>query len=165
MNEILGGGGFNSRLMKEIRVKRGLAYSTGSIIRSRKNTGVFVIYAQVGTSGTYQSLEIINQLLDDIKKNGVKKTEVRQSVTSLSNSFIFRFDTPMSILSKYTALWYNGLDDKYLVNFPQKISKIESSHIKGAVQKMLKRGVVTVIIGDESLLKQLNGKYSVEILE
>ena len=69
MNDILGGSDFNSRLMQEIRVKRGLAYAVQSVIRARKNTGVFLAYAQTRFESADTALSL---MLDNIKQMSAK---------------------------------------------------------------------------------------------
>lgn len=161
MNEILGGGGFNSKLMQEIRVKRGLAYTTGSLIRFRKNTGIFLMYAQVSTEKVTQTYKIMNKLVKDMSNKKVADKEFNHSISALTNSFIFQFDTTLNVLSKYLSFWYYGLPDQVLKEFPQKIKNVNKNQIIQKTKKLVNNGLVTVIVGNAELKKKLSKVYEV----
>ena len=102
MNYILGGGSFTSRLMREIRVKRGLSYSVQSIIRFRKNTGIFLAFAQTKYETTDSALSLLLENTGLMSEEMVTDEEIKWTNESIKNSYIFEFDTPQSILNKYS---------------------------------------------------------------
>jgi len=72
MNFILGGGSFNSRLMTEIRVKRGLAYAVQSITKFRFKTGVFLAFAQVENKTLGVALGLLNENIEDRPRKDIR---------------------------------------------------------------------------------------------
>lgn len=101
MNYILGGGSFNSRLLKEIREKRGLSYAVQSVIRFRKNTGAFFAYAQTKTETADLALSLMLENSNAMATAEVENGELSWAKDAIQNSFIFEFNTLADILNKY----------------------------------------------------------------
>ena len=59
MNYILGGGGFSSRLMREVRSKAGLAYGIGSGFQAGKFPGAFVVALQTKNTNANEAIKLI----------------------------------------------------------------------------------------------------------
>ncbi|MBN2039133.1 MAG: insulinase family protein [Spirochaetes bacterium] len=155
MNYILGGGSFTSRLMQEIRVKRGLAYGVQSVIRFRKNTGVFLAYAQTNTDSLDKTLELLVDNIRQMSETQIQDNELSLAKDSIRNSYIFEFATPVDILNQYIFINYNSLPESYLTNYVTKIESVNGNDIKESAQKLIKNGLITVVVGDKKLLKKL----------
>ena len=71
LNEILGEGGFTSRLMKEVREKHGLAYMVGSLMQTSfyTNPGEWFAYCQPGSEKTAEAISLIINIVRDLRKN------------------------------------------------------------------------------------------------
>ncbi len=82
-NYILGGGGFVSRLMSEIREKRGLAYSVSSYFYPAKNSGYFVAGMQTQKNQSEESIKLLKQTIDEFIKNGPTDDEVLAAKNNL----------------------------------------------------------------------------------
>ncbi len=165
MNYILGGGSFNSRLMKEIRVKRGLSYSVQSVIRFRKNTGVFIAYAQTRNETADTALSLLLENINIMAKDPVLDDELQWTKESIKNSYIFEFDTPLSILSKYTFLSYNGLTKSYLENYLKNIESVKKKQIQTSGKELFNSGLIKVIVGKIELKEKLKKFGNVVIVE
>ncbi len=155
MNYILGGGSFNSRLMMEIRVKRGLAYSVQSIYRSRLNTGLFMAFTQTKTKNVSIALSLLIENLNKISKENVSANELKWAKNSISNSYIFNFETNIDLLSNYFMKEYYGLPETYFSEYTNKILSVNSSNIKKYTKAMLANGLIKVVVGNKSLKKEL----------
>ncbi len=66
MNYILGGGGFSSRLLTEVRAKRGFAYSVNSAFDFKKFTGSFSVNFQTKNDSAREAISIV---LEEMKKD------------------------------------------------------------------------------------------------
>lgn len=155
MNYILGGGSFNSRLMTEIRSKRGLTYSTASVIRFRKETGLFLAYAQTRNDAAALTLKLIIENIESIKTKEVAPEELNWMKLSFENSYIFEFDTPRNILGKYLFLDYYGLSESYLSNYISKICAVSAPSIMQSAQNLFRKGTVKVVVGKREMEKKL----------
>ncbi len=155
MNYILGGGSFNSRLMREIRVKRGLSYAVQSILRFRKGTGIFLAYAQSNHDRTPKTLSLLQENIRLIASAAVTREELSFAKRSLNNSYIFEFNTSLDILSKYLSLEYNGLPVSFIRDYPLKIQSVTGDAVLKSSEKLLKHGVITVVVGRKELQEPL----------
>ncbi len=155
MNYILGGGSFNSRLMTEIRSRRGLTYATASVVRFRKETGLFLAYAQTRNDVAPITLKLILENIESMKTKEVARDELEWMKLSLENSYIFEFDTPRNILSKYLFLDYYGLHESYLSAYISKIRAVSAPSIMESAQNLFSKGIVKVVVGKREMEKKL----------
>ncbi len=104
MNYILGGGGFSSRLVEEIRIKRGLAYSVTSYFDAGKYPGSFQIVLQTKNSSAREAISIALQQMERIRKESVSEKELEGAKKYLIGSFPLRLDTQGKLASFITRL-------------------------------------------------------------
>ncbi len=165
MNFILGGGSFNSRLMREIRVKRGLSYAVQSIIKFRKKTGVFFAYAQTNNEKANVTLSLLLENIKKIAAEGISSDELNFARESIINSYIFEFDSSMNILGKFIALEYNELPTTFIVDYPVKINAVREGEILEKSERLFKNGLVKVIVGKRGLKPKLEHYGTVIVVE
>ena len=161
MNRILGGGSFNSRLVKDIRVKRGLAYTVQSIYRGRKNAGLFLVFTQVKTDKVPLVLGIIDDHLKKISTEKVTEKEADWIKKYIKNSYIFKFDTPLNVLSALIGLQYYELPLSYTEEYTGKIEQVSREEIQKNTARLLRSGYIRVIVGDKKLAEELKKKNEV----
>ncbi|MDY6969258.1 MAG: pitrilysin family protein [Spirochaetota bacterium] len=164
MNYILGGGSFNSRLVREIRVKRGLAYSVQSVIRFRYNTGIFLAFAQTRNEKAGETLELMLNNLQLMGEKQITQKELKWAKESIINSYIFKFDTLSSILSRFLSLSYYGFSSEYLLGYQMKIDKVSADEILKSNKDLLRYGLIKVIVGKKDLKKMLKKYGDVKIV-
>lgn len=155
MDYILGGSSFDSRLVEEIRVKRGLSYAVQSVIKFRKKTGVFIAFAQTKNDTADLALSLILDNIRLISAEPVAAEELKNSKEFIRNSYIFEFDTPQSILSKYLFLNYNNLQKSFLLDYVKKIEAVSPEMLLEAGKDLFNSGLVAVVVGKKELDKKL----------
>lgn len=155
MNYVLGGGSFNSRLVLDIRVNRGLAYAVQSVIKCRYKTGVFLAYAQTDNKTAGEVLSILSKNIDRLSRENMRPAEVDWAKMAISNSYIFQFDTPFNILSNYMEIAYNNLPGDYYTAYLDRIQSVQESDIMREAKNLLQYGTVTVVVGGEPAAKDL----------
>ena len=96
------GGGMSSRLMQNVRVKKGLAYSVYSMTGFYSHTGLFVICAGVAKDKVDEALEAIKEELDRLKDDDISIEEFQSSREQLKSSFIFGQESVQNLMI------YNG---------------------------------------------------------
>jgi zinc protease len=165
MNYILGGGSFNSRLMTEIRAKRGLSYSTASVVRMRKETGLFLAYAQTRNELSPLTLSLLEENIRGMGDKLVTPGEIDWTRKSIANSYIFEFDTPQNILGKYLFLDYNGLDEAYLKTYIPRVHGVTPENITATGRALFRDGLVRVVVGREDVAEKLKQLGEVVVLK
>lgn len=165
MNYVLGGGSFSSRLMQEIRVKRGLAYAVQSIMRFRCSSGVFLAYAQTENKSAGQVLSLLTGTINRMAAEEVPAGEIGWAQRAISNSFVFQFDTPLNILSNYMEIAYNGLPDDYYATYLSRINAVRADDIVRESRSLFAQGLVTVVVGSESIVPDLKKLGEVVVIK
>ncbi len=165
MNYVLGGGSFNSRLMNEIRVKRGLAYSVYSLVRNRRNAGVFISFAQTKNESAAEVLSLMNENIKKMYNEPVSQDELNWAKESIKNSFVFRFNEINDLLGNFLEIEYNDLEADYYKKYLDNINKVTSDEIVVESRKMFSQGLITVVVGSRKLEKELSSHGKVVICE
>ncbi|MCB1138921.1 MAG: insulinase family protein [Leptospiraceae bacterium] len=154
-NHILGGGSFTSRLMQEIRVKRGLAYYAYSYNRSQAASGFLAAVSATRSERAAETLTLMLQLLESMK-NQVSENDLEQARTAILNSLVFLYDNPAEILADQIRFRIDEMPENYLNQFPERLKEVKASGIKEAFSRYLKRDdLFIVVVGPPSLAKDL----------
>ncbi len=144
-NYILGGGSFNSRLMREIRAKRGLAYSTYSVNYFNKSYGRFAAASGTRVDQTTLALSLMLSMIEDMK-NGVTEEELALAKDAILNSHVFQFEDPQSYVAGEVRFRRHGMPDNYLEIFPKKIDSITSDDIARVYSKYVKPSNLCIVV-------------------
>ncbi|OPY19082.1 MAG: Peptidase M16 inactive domain protein [Syntrophus sp. PtaB.Bin075] len=148
---IIGSGGFRSRLFQEIRTKRGLAYSSGSIYAGRKDYGIFEAYAFTKAGSTIQVLNIMRDIIKKIQSEGITPEEIQLAKSAISNNFIFTFKTADDVVFQQMMLEYLDLPSDYLESYREKITAVNATDVKRMASKYLDlHKTVILVVGSET---------------
>jgi zinc protease len=149
-NHILGGGGFTSRLMEEIRSKRGLAYSVHSHFSPLKEEGPFVISLQTRKEQSEEALTLTRKVLSDFVANGPTEKELQEAKQNIIGSFPLRIDSNRKILGYLGLIGFYQLPLTYLDDYIKAVEGVTVAQIKDAFKRRIDPdGMVTVIVGAE----------------
>jgi zinc protease len=129
MNYILGGGGFASRLVEEIRNKRGLAYSVTSFFDPGKYPGSFQIALQTKNSSARETISLALQQMERIRKEQVSEKELEGAKKYLMGSFPLRLDTQGKLANFLTQMEYYGLGLDYPEKYPSFIRSVTREEV------------------------------------
>jgi zinc protease len=165
MNYVLGGGSFSSRLVADIRVKRGLAYAVQSVIRFRNGTGVFLAYAQTENRNAAEVLAIMRNNIEKLGHERINREELIWAKKAIRNSFVFQFDTPLNIISNYMEIAYNNLPGDYYARYLGHVHAVTDGDIMNEAERMMRNGFITVVVGGRSVLTDLRKHGSVVVIK
>lgn len=167
-NEILGAGGFGSRLFHEIRSRRGLAYATGSqLSQGFELPGTFLAYAFTRADATGQVLELLLSEIERLRVQEVSEEELDRAVTTLVNQSVFR-DTSVAAVTERTArVELLGLPDGYWERHLARMQALTPEDVRAAAAEVLDPDhLVILVLGDEaSFDRSLDGFGAVERIE
>jgi len=124
---ILGGSGFGSRLMEEIRVKNGLAYSAYGNIVNNKSHSHFTGYLQTKLDNTTKAKKMVEKIVNEFVQSGITEEELQSAKNFLLGSEPLRTETFSQRLNRAFHLYYKNLP----FNYPQKeLEKINKLTVK-----------------------------------
>ncbi len=106
---ILGSSGFGSRLMEEVRVKRGLAYSAYGRIVLNRSSSYFSGYLQTKLESQDEAVKVVKEVIADFVKNGVSEKELEDAKMFLLGSEPLRNETLSQRLGRAFNEYYKGL--------------------------------------------------------
>lgn len=150
-NYILGGGGFNSRLMREVRSNRGLAYSVYSYFQTgRYLPGLFVASSETKSSSTVEVAKLMRELITRITSEPVSENELNLAKKSLMNSFVFAFDDCHSIVSRKMRLDYYDYPEGYLETYREKIAAVTVEEVQRVAAKYFQPDMLQVVLVGDS---------------
>ncbi|MCA1796567.1 MAG: insulinase family protein [Geobacteraceae bacterium] len=156
MNYILGGGGFNSRLMREIRSNRGLAYSVFSHFSvGRRLQGAFFAGCETKAESVAEAVGLFASIMQEMREEGVTEEELQLAKQSQINSFVFRFENPHSLVTKIMEYDFYGYPEDYLTRYREHIRKVTAQDVQRVAKKYLhpERQAVILVgdIGEEEI--------------
>ena len=150
MNYILGGGGFVSRLMDQIRDNLGLTYGIYSHFVAREFPGAFEISLETKNQNTNQAVAEILKELRKLLEKGVTATELAEAKAYLTGSFPLRMDTNAKMVKLLSAMKFYGLGLDYPEKFPQLINQVSEEEIMRVARKYLQPDrFLLVVVGDQ----------------
>jgi zinc protease len=149
-NYSLGGGGFVSRLMKEVRDKRGLAYSVYSYFHPMALPGPFQIGLQTKKAQANDALKLTRGILTGFLAEGPSESELQAAKQNLVGSFPLRLDSNRKILENVAVIGFYGMPLDYLDTYAENIEKVTVADIRAAFSRHVKPGhLVTVVVAGE----------------
>lgn len=149
-NYTLGGGGFVSRLMNEVREKRGLAYDVHSYFAPRKLEGPFQIGLETKRGQAAEALKVVNATLDSFLRTGPSAAELKAAKQNLVDGMALRIDSNAKLLGYLSAIGFYRLPLTYLDDFPKRVEAVTAEQVRAAFSRHVARErLVTVIVADE----------------
>ncbi|MBX3680160.1 M16 family metallopeptidase [Cognatazoarcus halotolerans] len=147
-NYVLGGGGFVSRLMHEVREKRGFAYSVYSYFEPRRELGPFQIGLQTKGSQTDEAIKVVDQTLQGFLDEGPSKEELAAARDNIVNGFGLRLDSNRKILGYVSVIGFFGLPLDWLEQYPKAVEKVTAEAVRDAFRRRVRpENLITVIVG------------------
>ena len=149
-NYTLGSGGFVSRLMREVREKRGLAYSVGSHFMPLAQSGPFEIRLQTKKAQADEALGVVRVVLQRFIADGPSVTELRAAKQNLVGSFPLRLDSNGKILDNVALIGFYGLPLDYLDRYTENVGKVSAADVRAAFARhvAVERMVTVVVVGE-----------------
>ncbi len=114
LNQLVGGGGFASRLMEEVREKRGLAYSVYSYLLPMRQSSLLTGGVATKNEAIDESLKVIRAEFKRIATEGPTETELANAKSYLTGSYALRFDSNSKIASQLLGLQEEGFGADYI---------------------------------------------------
>jgi zinc protease len=148
LNYIIGGGGFSSRLMEEVREKRGLAYSVTSNLYPYHYGSVFVGNVATKNEAVGQSLKVIQDELEDVAENGLTEDQLDAAKSYLTGAYALRFESSSSIANQLLWIQIEDLGIDYVEKRNALIEAVTLEDVKRVAARLLAPDqLITTIVG------------------
>ncbi len=143
-NQILGGG-FGTRLMSEVREKRGLTYGVVSTFTPMQARGPFMIKLQTRSEMSEGTLKLVQDVLADYLKTGPTEKELDDAKRELAGSFPQSTASNAQIVSKLASIGFYNLPLNHLDDFMQQSQRLTVEQVKSALNKHLSMDKLVII--------------------
>ena len=145
-NYVLGGGGFVSRLMAEVREKRGLAYSVFSYFSPGKDVGIFQAGLQTKNDQAALALEVMNSTIAKFIANGPTDSELLAAKANLINGYPLRIDNNRKLLDNVSSIVWNDLPLDTMETWTKQVDAVTLDQVKDAFQKYLAMDRMKIVV-------------------
>ncbi len=148
LNYIIGGGGFASRLMEEVREKRGLAYSVNSNLFPYRHGAVFVGNVATKNEAVGQSLDVIESELRRLAEQGPTAEELESAKSYLTGAYALRFESSSSIANQLLWIQIEDLGIDYVNQRNDQVEAVTLDDIKRVAKRLIEADrLITTIVG------------------
>jgi zinc protease len=137
MNHILGGGGFESRLMTEVREKRGLTYGVYSYIANKDLADIYMGSVASANDRVAEAIEVIRDEWAKLSENGVTEEELRDAQTYLTGAYPLRFDGNAQIAGIMVGMQMEGLPVDYIATRNDKVNAVTLEDVQRVAADLL----------------------------
>jgi len=156
-NYILGGSGFTSRLMREIRSNRGLAYFVDSVSVPYDVRGIFEVIGGTRPDSLKEYLDTMFKVMGDYAHEGPTDKELAEAKQSMVEEFAYNFESPYTLAPYKASLDFHGYPADYLENYRNKVKDVTRGQAAAAAQAILdQKNWVLVVCGPADLEKSLS---------
>jgi zinc protease len=147
-NYVLGGGGFVSRLVGEVRDKRGFAYSVFSYFQPGRDTGTFEAGLQTRNDQAEQALNVLQETIARFIEDGPSDAELAAAKANLINGYPLRLDSNRKLLDNLSAITWNQLPLNTLDIWTQQVAAVKKDDVSNAFKRHLDmRRMISVLVG------------------
>jgi zinc protease len=148
LNHILGGGGFESRLMQEVREKRGLTYGVYSYLAPKDLASVYLGSVSSSNDRIAEAVEVIRDEWARAASEGVTQKELDDAKTYLTGAYPLRFDGNGRIAGIMVGMQMQGLPIDYIATRNDKVNAVTLDEINRVASELLDpEGLHFTIVG------------------
>ena len=145
-NYILGGGGFVSRLMSEVREKRGLAYSVFSYFAPGQENGIFQAGLQTKNNQANVALEVMSSTIAKFIADGPTQSELLAAKSNLVNGYPLRIDNNRKLLDNVSSIAWNNLPLDTMEVWTKQVEAVSLEQVTSAFQKYLAMDRMKIVV-------------------
>ncbi len=147
INHILGGGSFSSRLYREVREKRGLAYGISDVLIWLKHSAVLFGSTATRADATGKSIEIIEEEIRRLGEEGPSEEELNKAKTYLKGSFALALDSSSHIAGQLLQMQTDELGMDYIERRSGLINAVTLADAKRVAKRLLQGGLLVTVVG------------------
>jgi zinc protease len=147
VNHVLGGGSFSSRLYREVREKRGLAYGISDSLLWFNRGAVWVGATATRADATRETIEIIDQEIRRLAREGPSEEEFVKAKTYLKGSFALVLDSSNRIAAQLIQMQLDNLGIDYIDRRAGLIDAVTLADARRVAKRLLESGILVTVVG------------------
>jgi zinc protease len=147
VNHILGGGSFSSRLYREVREVRGLAYSVYSMLVPLDHSALFLTSTATRADRTKQTLDVVEEEIRRLAETGPTDDELAKAKSFLKGSYALHFDTSSKVASQLVQIQLDELGIDYINRRNSLVDAVTLADVKRVAKRLLDAGMLTTVVG------------------
>jgi zinc protease len=147
VNHILGGGAFSSRLYREVREKRGLAYGVSDNLLWLNHAAVLIGGTATRAEATGETIGIIDREIHRLAENGPTEQELADAKSFLKGSYGLGLDTSAKIASQLVQIQLDGLGIDYIERRGAIIDAVSLADTRRVAKRLLDSGQLVTVVG------------------
>lgn len=147
LNHVLGGSAFSSRLYKEVRETRGLAYSVYSAVFPLDYAALFMSGTATRADRAGQTLEVMEAEIRKLAESGPTEDELVKAKSFLAGSYALRFDTSAKIAEQLVQIQLENLGIDYIDKRNGMVEAVTMADVKRAAKRLLDGGMLVTVVG------------------
>ncbi len=157
MNQILGAGGFGSRLMEEVREKRGLTYGVYSYLVPKDNAELVMGQVASANDRVAEAIDVIRNEWARLANEGVTDEELETAITYLTGAYPLRFDGNATIARIMVGMQMDDLPRSYIDTRNAKVEAVTKADIARVAKRLLRPDDLHfVVVGQPEGLQAAN---------
>jgi zinc protease len=145
-NYIVGGGGFSSRLMDQVREQHGLVYGIGTGPAVRDHVALIRGSAQSENANVAQAIDLTRAELARIYRDGATQAEVNDAITYLTGSFALDLDSNSKIASVVHGYQTAGRDITYINRRNDLIRAVTLEQVNAVIRRLFNPDAYTFVV-------------------
>ncbi|WP_323783982.1 pitrilysin family protein [Thalassovita sp.] len=137
LDNILGGGSFESRLMQEVREKRGLTYGIYSFLADKDQAKLWMGSVASANDRIAQAVQVIRDEWVRLAENGVTQQELDDSKTYLTGVYPLRFDSNSAIANIMVAMQMSDMPIDYIATRNDMVNAVTLDDVNRVAKRLL----------------------------
>ncbi|SNR79076.1 M16 family metallopeptidase [Puniceibacterium sediminis] len=159
MNVVLGGGGFEARLMNEVREKRGLTYGVYTYLATKDHAAMVAGRVASANNRIAEAIQVITDEWAKMATGGVTQAELDQAKTYLTGSYPLRFDGNGPIADILVGMQIDNFPIDYAKTRNEKVEAVTLEDVKRVAARLLKpESLLFVVVGQPEGLESTPGQ-------
>jgi zinc protease len=147
VNHVLGGGSFSSRLYREVREVRGLAYSVFSTLIPLDHASLFMTGTATRGDRAVETLEVLESEIHRLAESGPTEDELTKAKSFLTGSYGLRFDTSGKIAAELVQIQLDDLGIGYIDKRNSLVEAVTMADVKRVARRLLDGGMLITVVG------------------
>ena len=146
LNFVIAGGSFESRLMQELREKRGLVYGVYSFVNPNKNAPTLKGYFATSPDKVTQAMNVLNDEFLKLKNNGISEEEFNLAKDYTIGSFPLRLDSYEKLVNYLNFMQIQDLGADFLEKRNERVKSVNYEDVVNVIDKVFNPKAMTIVV-------------------